>query len=147
MNTNCQLFIFSYSSQFNLLCSVARHSDHLRCQTETFKIVRTDKWKLSYNGCEHQFDHLTDLAQFIQTDNMDHIRIPASKYDKPPLLLLCLPKNLKTKKTEAKLSEAELLRRNPQIFNPKTDLQWYKGKECFARNNYVLFIYMFIHIL
>lgn len=73
------------------------------------------------------FEHLTDLAQFIQTDSMDHIRIPASKYDKPPLLLLCLPKNLKTKKTEAKLSEAELQRRNPQIFNPKTDLQWYKG--------------------
>lgn len=115
----------------DFLCSVARNSDHLRCQTETFKILRTEKWKLFYNGCEHQFDHLTDLAQFIQTDNMDHIRIPASKYDKPPLLLLCLPKNLITKKTEAKLSEAELLRRNPQIFNPKTDLQWYKGKNAF----------------
>lgn len=108
--------------------SVARNSDHERCQTETFKIVRNDKWKLFYNGGEHLFDHLTDLAQFIHTDSMDHIRIPASKYDKPPLLLLCLPKNLKTKKTEAKLSEAELQRRNPQIFNPKTDLQWYKGK-------------------
>ncbi|KAH8416569.1 hypothetical protein KR222_009855 [Zaprionus bogoriensis] len=105
---------------------VARNSDHERCQTETFKIVRKDKWRLSYNGEEHLFDQLPELAQFIRTDSLERIRIPASKYDKPPLLLLCLPKNLKTKKTEAELSEAELQRRNPQIFNPKTDLQWYR---------------------
>ncbi|XP_062138602.1 tyrosine-protein kinase hopscotch isoform X2 [Drosophila sulfurigaster albostrigata] len=106
---------------------VARNSDHERCQTETFKIVRKEKhWKLAYNGDEHTFDQLPELAQFIRTDSNDRIRIPPSKYDKPPLLLLCLPKNLKTKKTEMELSEGELQRRNAQIFNPKTDLQWYR---------------------
>ncbi|KAH8386967.1 hypothetical protein KR093_003757, partial [Drosophila rubida] len=106
---------------------VARNSDHERCQTETFKIERKDKhWKLAYNGGEHIFEQLPELAQFIRTDSSDRIRIPPSKYDKPPLLLLCLPKNLKTKKTEMELSEGELQRRNAQIFNPKTDLQWYR---------------------
>ncbi|XP_034487752.1 tyrosine-protein kinase hopscotch [Drosophila innubila] len=106
---------------------VARNIDHERCQTETFKIIRKDKqWKLAYNGDEHIFEQLPELAQFIRTDSNDRIRIPASKYDKPPLLLLCLPKNLKTKKTEMELSEAELQRKNPQLFNPKTDLQWYR---------------------
>ncbi|ALC49431.1 hop, partial [Drosophila busckii] len=104
---------------------VASGSDHQRCQTETFRILRGQNWKLDVDG-DHSFEQLSKLAQFIRTDSSDRIRVPASKYDKPPLLLLCLPKNLKTKKTETELSEAELQRRNPQIFNPKTDLQWYE---------------------
>ncbi|KAH8265891.1 hypothetical protein KR038_009636, partial [Drosophila bunnanda] len=97
-----------------------------RCKTETFRIVRKDsQWKLNINNNEHTLNSLQEVARFIHADVTDRIRIPASVYDKPPLLLLLLPKNLKAKKTDVQLSEAELQRRNPQIFNPKTDLQWY----------------------
>lgn len=47
--------------------------------------------------------------------------------DKPQLLLICLPKNLQSKKTETELSEIELQQKRPQIFDPKIDLQWYKS--------------------
>ncbi|EDV99841.1 tyrosine-protein kinase hopscotch [Drosophila grimshawi] len=105
---------------------VAKNSNHERCHTETFKIIQNDQqWKLAYQGEERTFDKLPELAQFIRTDSTDRIRIPASKYDKPSLLLLLLPKNLKSKKTDAELSEAELQRRNPQLFIPKSDLRWY----------------------
>ncbi|XP_016939268.1 tyrosine-protein kinase hopscotch [Drosophila suzukii] len=105
---------------------MAKNTDQERCKTETFRIVRKDsQWKLSYNNAEHVLNSLHEVAHFIQADSPDRYRIPASKYDKPPLLLLLLPKNLKAKKTDLQLSEAELQRRNPQIFNPKTDLQWY----------------------
>jgi len=109
---------------------MAKNTDQERCKTETFRIVRKDsQWKLSYNNAEHVLNSLHEVAHFIQADSPDRYRIPASKYDKPPLLLLLLPKNLKAKKTDLQLSEAELQRRNPQIFNPKTDLQWYPGEE------------------
>ncbi|XP_043658862.1 tyrosine-protein kinase hopscotch [Drosophila teissieri] len=105
---------------------MAKKTDQERCKTETFRIVRKDsQWKLSYNNGEHVLNSLHEVAHIIQADSPDRYRIPASKYDKPPLLLLLLPKNLKAKKTDLQLSEAELQRRNPQIFNPKTDLQWY----------------------
>lgn len=110
------------------LCSMAKKTDQERCKTETFRIVRKDsQWKLSYNNGEHVVNSLHEVAHIIQADSPDRYRIPASKYDKPPLLLLLLPKNLKAKKTDLQLSEAELQRRNPQIFNPRTDLQWYPG--------------------
>ncbi|XP_017045576.1 LOW QUALITY PROTEIN: tyrosine-protein kinase hopscotch [Drosophila ficusphila] len=105
---------------------IAKKTDQERCKTETFRIVRKDsQWKLTYNNAEHVLNSLHEVAHCIQADSPDRFRIPASKYDKPPLLLLLLPKNLKAKKTDLQLSEAELQRRNPQIFNPKTDLQWY----------------------
>ncbi|KAH8271145.1 hypothetical protein KR018_007451, partial [Drosophila ironensis] len=105
---------------------VGRNTDQERCKPETFRIVRMGwQWKLTYKNEEHTFNSLPELAHFIPTDTPERLRIPASKYDRPPLLLLLLPKNLKAKKTELQLSESELQRRNPQIFNPKTDLQWY----------------------
>ncbi|XP_017151220.1 tyrosine-protein kinase hopscotch [Drosophila miranda] len=103
-----------------------RNTDHERCKTETLKILRKDgQWVLCYHDGQHPFRDLLELAQFIPASSPGRLRVPASKYDKPPLLLLCLPKNLKAKKTDLVLSEAELQHRNPQIFNPKTDLQWY----------------------
>ncbi|XP_017023104.1 tyrosine-protein kinase hopscotch [Drosophila kikkawai] len=105
---------------------IGKDTPHQRCKTETFRIVRKDsQWKLNINNNEHTLNSPEEVARFIQAEVTERIRIPASMYDTPPLLLLLLPKNLKAKKTDLQLSEAELQRRNPQIFNPKTDLQWY----------------------
>ncbi|KAH8272766.1 hypothetical protein KR026_010763, partial [Drosophila bipectinata] len=106
---------------------IARETDQERCKPETFRIVRLEanQWRLTYNNVDHTFNSLAEVAHFIKADTNDRVRLPPSKYDKPPLLLLLLPKNLKAKKTDLQLSESELQRRNPQIFNPKTDLQWY----------------------
>lgn len=86
------------------------------------------KWILHYNGTLQSFDKLNDLAQFIPTESEQNSRIPPSEYDKSPLLLICLPKHVQSKKTEKEISEEELLRKRPQIFDPPKDLQWYHSK-------------------
>ncbi|KNC24939.1 Tyrosine-protein kinase hopscotch [Lucilia cuprina] len=112
-------------------------------KTETFKITKeichsengqtaAVKWKLHYNGTQEIFDKLTDLAQSIPAETEQRSRIPPTEYDKSPLLLICLPKHVQLKKTERELSEAELLRKRPQIFDPPKDLQWYhnSSRDC-----------------
>lgn len=117
-----------------VLNRIARETDQERCKPETFRIVRLEanQWRLTYNNADHTFNSLAEVAHFIKADTNERVRLPPSKYDRPPLLLLLLPKNLKAKKTDLQLSESELQRRNPQIFNPKTDLQWYPGG-CFVQ--------------
>lgn len=88
----------------------------------------TIKWKLHYNGTQETFYKLTELAQFIPAETEQRSRIPPTEYDKSPLLLICLPKHVQSKKTEKELSEIELLRKRPQIFDPPKDLQWYHSK-------------------
>lgn len=83
---------------------------------------------LHYNGTIEAFDKLTELARFIPTENDQKSRISPSEYDKSPLLLICLPKNVQSQKTEKELSEAELQRKRVQIFDPPKDLQWYHSK-------------------
>lgn len=102
--------------------------------TETFKITREcNQWHLHMQECVRPFDTLIDLALSIETSSELKFRIPPSEYDKPPLMLTCLPRNqLTTKKTVSEISEAELQRQRVQIFDPKIDLQWYKNsqKDC-----------------
>lgn len=106
----------------------------VKLKTETFKItiqkanMSSTKWILHYNGTLEVFDKLTELAQFIPTESKRKTRIPPSDNDKSPLLLICLPKNVQSKKTEKELSEAELQRKGGKIFYLSKDLQWYRSK-------------------
>ncbi|XP_030380695.1 tyrosine-protein kinase hopscotch [Scaptodrosophila lebanonensis] len=124
----CDLDYSTYYIDINTRV-VARTNHHERCQTETFKITRSDnKWHLvTKEKPDPAFDQLTDIANYIHAESETRTLIHPSTYDKPPLLLLCLPKNLKAKKTNMVLSETELQRRNPQIFNPLTDLLVFVG--------------------
>ncbi|XP_075155140.1 tyrosine-protein kinase hopscotch [Haematobia irritans] len=102
-------------------------------KTETFKITKkvlnpiakTVKWILHYNGTTEAFDKLNNLANFIETESERKTRISPSDNDKSPLLLICLPKSVQSKKTEKELSEAELQRKRVQILDLARDLRWY----------------------
>ncbi|XP_061389403.1 tyrosine-protein kinase hopscotch [Musca vetustissima] len=124
--------------------SISEGLQPLKFKTETFKItkkvnltntspcVRTVKWILHYNGSMEAFDKLTDLAKFIPTESDRKFRISPSDNDRSPLLLICLPKNVQSKKTEKELSEAELQRERVKILDLSKDLQWYhnSSREC-----------------
>lgn len=90
--------------------------------------MRTVKWILHYNGSMEAFDKLTELAKFIPTESDRKSRISPSDNDRSPLLLICLPKNVQSKKTEKELSEAELQRERVKILDLSKDLQWYHSK-------------------
>ncbi|XP_055846942.1 tyrosine-protein kinase hopscotch [Episyrphus balteatus] len=96
-----------------------------RKQPETFKITRNgEKWTLHMNGITCSKD-LTDLVSKIPTDSKSRLRITPSDYDKPLLLLICLPRNRLQKTTDNEIKKEKLQENRPQIFDPKKDLQWY----------------------
>ncbi|XP_067640532.1 tyrosine-protein kinase hopscotch [Eurosta solidaginis] len=98
----------------------------------TTKITReNNKWLLHSNEGLKAFETLKDLKNYISPQML---WLPPSEYDKPPLLLICLPKNLQPKKTDTELSDAELRERKVQIFDRKRDLRWYKNTERISDN-------------
>ncbi|XP_036317971.1 tyrosine-protein kinase hopscotch-like [Rhagoletis pomonella] len=102
----------------------------------TTKITReNNKWLLHSNDGVKAFDDLKDLRNSISTK----ILWP-SEYEKAPLLLICLPKNLQPKKTDTELSDAELRKRKVQIFDRKQDLRWYQNTERMCDNGKIMLV-------
>ncbi|XP_054727303.1 tyrosine-protein kinase hopscotch [Anastrepha obliqua] len=102
----------------------------------TTKITReNNKWLLHSNEGLKAFETLKDLKNSISPQML---WLPPSEYDKAPLLLICLPKNLQPKKTDTELSEAELRKRKVQIFDRKHDLRWYKNTQRICDNGKIM---------
>ncbi|XP_068159954.1 tyrosine-protein kinase hopscotch [Drosophila tropicalis] len=138
----CDREYSTYYIDINVKCLSGVHKNH-RFQTETWKILRAEKQERQWilvqsNGVQTAFATLHDVALSIVTDSLERRCVPPSFHDKYPLLLLCLPKNLKNKKTDIQLSDFDLRRRNPQLLNPSKDLQCYPVT-CDKSNDNIMF--------
>ncbi|XP_055912782.1 tyrosine-protein kinase hopscotch [Eupeodes corollae] len=96
---------------------------------ETFKITKIDNEWLLHMDEVSKFANLNDLADHIPADIKFRYQIPASDYDKPQLLLLCVSRNLLPKTTGNEITLERLQENRPQIFEPKRDLQRYIHSE------------------
>lgn len=86
------------------------------------------------------FSTLQELAKSIKTESANKLRLAPSDYDKPSLLLLCLPESELTVIKAASVDiEMELRHKLPQVIDPAKELRKYIRKCDNSLNYFVQF--------
>jgi Janus kinase 2 len=136
------LIFYSKTAPTQRSLSSVTHTDSFsphRNQPETLKITNdSDQWLLHTADAPLVYDELINLVHHIPDRPKTLLRIAPTEYDKPPLLLLCLPPQaLIAKKTVIDLSELNSLK--PRIISASEDLLLFKDSQheeesgCFTR--------------